>query len=422
MLKVLYNLTTIIFYVPYIFLILIRRLTDKEHSLKFREKIFFNNIVRPKGFLFWFHVASIGELNSILPIVNFYLKKDKKYNFLITTVTLSSFNQLEKKFKKNERVFHQFLPYDLKILVNSFFKNWKPDIVSFVDSEIWPNFILKIKEKKLPFVLLNGRITKKTFVRWSMVKKFALEIFKSFSLCITSNKETAEYLKIFQVNNIKYFGNIKFCSPSNNPEGSSDNDFSSITGKKVWCAVSTHNNEEIFCSKVHEIIKKSEKNIMTIIIPRHINRTKAIYSSLKKMGLKIQIKNENDPVDRYAEIVLVNYYGSVTKYLKSFKQIFIGKSLLKKLERVGGQNPIEAAKMGCYVYHGPYVYNFQEVYDYLDEEGFSKKVDKPEILAKNLIENFHTKLELNKESINKLNVYSSRIFDNVINEYKNLIR
>ena len=101
---------------------------------------------------------------------------------------------------------------------------------------------------------------------------------------------------------------------------------------------------------------------MTIIIPRHINRTKAIYSSLKKMGLKIQIKNENDPVDRYAEIVLVNYYGSVTKYLKSFKQIFIGKSLLKKLERVGGQNPIEAAKMGCYVYHGPYVYNFQEVY------------------------------------------------------------
>ena len=186
--------------------------------------------------------------------------------------------------------------------------------------------------------------------------------------------------------------------------------------------MSTHNNEEIFCSKVHEIIKKSEKNIMTIIIPRHINRTKAIYSSLKKMGLKIQIKNENDPVDRYAEIVLVNYYGSVTKYLKSFKQIFIGKSLLKKLERVGGQNPIEAAKMGCYVYHGPYVYNFQEVYDYLDEEGFSKKIDKPEILAKNLIENFHTKLELNKESINKLNVYSSRIFDNVINEYKNLIR
>ena len=139
------------------------------------------------------------------------------------------------------------------------------------------------------------------------------------------------------------------------------------------------------------------------------------------MGLKVQIKNENDSIDKSSEIILVNYYGSVTKYLNKIKQIFIGKSLLKKLESVGGQNPIDAAKMGCRIFHGPYVYNFQEIYDYLNNQKISEEVNKPEILAEKLIKNFNSGFKENNQNQEKLNDYSNRIFKNVIEEYNRFI-
>ncbi len=421
MLKVLYNFLIRIFYIPYCFIIIFRRFLGKEHKLKFKEKILPQKIDRPNGFLFWFHVASMGELISILPLVDFFLKKNSKYNFLITTVTLSSFNELRKIYKSNNRIFHQFLPYDSNLLINKFFKNWNPDLVSFVDSEIWPNFFLKIKKENLPFILLNARITKKSFDRWSLVKGFASQLFESLSVSISANKETVDYLNNFNAKKIKYFGNIKFCSSLKSLKESENDQFSQIS-KKNWCAVSIHPGEEKFCGKVHQIIKKSHGEIMTIIIPRHIHRIKKISSNLKNMGLKVQIKNENDPIEKSAEIILINYYGSVTKYLNKIKQVFLGKSLLVKLKKVGGQNPIDAAKMGCHIFHGPYVYNFQEIYKYLNDQEISEEVNRPEILAEKLIKNFNAGFKENNKSQEKLNDYSNRIFQNVIEEYNKFVK
>jgi len=421
MLKVLYNFLIRIFYLPYCFIIIFRRFLGKEHKLKFREKIFPQKIGRPNGFLFWFHVASMGELISILPLIDFFLKKNSKYNFLITTVTLSSFNELKKIYKNNNRIFHQFLPYDSKSLINNFFNNWKPDLVSFVDSEIWPNFFLKIKRENLPFILLNARITKKSFDRWSVVRGFASQLVGCLSVSVSANKETKDYLNYFGAKNVKYFGNIKFCSSIKKLKELETNQFGQVLEKQMWCAVSIHPGEEIFCGKVHQIIKKSNDKVMTFIIPRHVSRTKKIFSNLKSMGLKVQIKNENDSIDKSAEIILVNYYGSVTKYLNKIKQIFIGKSLLKKLESVGGQNPIDAAKMDCCIFHGPYVYNFKEIYDYLNNQKISEEVNKPEILAQKLIKNFNSSFEQNDKNQEKLNDYSNRIFKNIIEEYNRFI-
>jgi len=421
MLRTLYNFLIILLYVPYILLVFFRKLIRKEHKIKYKEKIFINNFRRPSGFLFWFHVASIGEFKSILPLIDFYLKKNIKNNFLITTVTLSSFNELKKKYGSNNRVFHQFLPYDFKFLINNFFKNWRPDIVSFVDSEIWPNFILKIKEEKIPFILLNARITKKSFLRWILVKQFSKKIFDSFSLCISSNKDTFDYLKILGANNIKFFGNIKFCSVIENKTGESEQ-FRSISNKKTWCAVSTHADEENFCGKVHSIAKKSEKEILTIIIPRHIDRIERIFSNLKDFGFKVQIKNEKDSINNSADVVLVNYYGAVSKYLKYCKQIFIGKSMLKKFQNSGGQNPIDPAKMGCHIYHGPYVYNFKDIYQYLDESKLSEEIKNPEDLAGKLVKNFSLDVQSDNEKIKKLDIYSNKIFDNLIGEYNRFVK
>ena len=422
MLKFLYSIFLIIFYIPYAVAIFLRIFLNKEHKSKFKEKLFFKKNQRPDGFLFWFHVASLGEFNSILPIVEHYLEENKKYNFLITTVTLSSYSEFKKKFGKNHRVFHQFLPYDLNFLVNNFLRSWKPNIASFIDSEIWPNFIFSIKKKNIPLVLLNARITKKTFKRWLFLKKFSEALFGSFSICIASSKATEENLGLLKAKKIKYYGNIKFCSNVKDNKKANDQQFEKIKNKKLWCAVSTHDNEELFCSKVQEIIKKTEKESLCIIIPRHVNRTKKIFTKLNKLGFKLQIKNENDTIDSSAEIVLINYYGAVNTFLSKIKNVFIGKSLVKKLIKVGGQNPIEAAKMGCYIFHGPFVSNFAEIYSYLKQKEFSEEINYPEELANKLIKNFNNNQKVvDKEKLNELEIYSNSIFKNVINEYENLI-
>ena len=416
-----YNFLTYLFYIPYIILIYLRKFLKKEHSVKFKEKIFLNKFKRPKGFLFWFHVASIGELKSIYPIIDFYLKENHQNNFLITTVTLTSFEEFQKKYGTNKNVYHQFMPYDFVFLINSFFKNWKPDIATFVDSEIWPNFILKVKSLNIPLILLNARITKKSFNRWRMFGKSSDKIFKSFSSCISSSKDTSRYLDILGAQNIKFFGNIKFCS-SINADNKDLDQFNKVKKRKIWCALSTHADEEIFCGKTHLLAKKTINDLLTIIIPRHINRIDDIYKKLKNLGLNIQIKKEEEDINNFADVVLVNYYGSVNKYLKSVRQVFIGKSTLKKFENSGGQNPIDAAKIGCHIFHGPYVNNFKDIYNFLDESLLSEKVLSPEDLASKLKVNFANDFEKNFEKISKIKNYSNKIFENVITEYKYYIR
>ena len=242
MLLNLYKFLIFIFYLPYIVLILFRKLIKKEHPRKYREKIFLNKVTRPKGFLIWFHAASIGEFKSILPLVEYYTRQNPDNFFLITTVTLTSYNEFERRFNSNKRVFHQFMPYDFNFLIENFFKNWRPDIASFVDSEIWPNFILKINKEKIPLILLNARITKKSFQRWKVFGKTTKKIFGCFSYCISSSTITSQYLKTLGAQNIKFYGNIKFCSLIEK-DTNNKNQFNSITKRKVWCALSTHFDE-----------------------------------------------------------------------------------------------------------------------------------------------------------------------------------
>ena len=421
MLLILYKFLIFIFYLPYIVLILFRKLIKKEHPRKYKEKIFLNKVTRPKGFLIWFHAASIGEFKSILPLVEYYTRQSPNNFFLITTVTLTSYNEFERRFNSNKRVFHQFLPYDYNFLIENFFKNWRPNIVSFVDSEIWPNFILKIKKENIPLILLNARITKKSFLRWKALGESARKIFSCFTTCISSSKMTSDYLNTLGAQNIKFYGNIKFCSSIEKKKYDA-NQFKKISKRKVWCALSTHFDEENLCGKTHLIAKKKLENILTIIIPRHVHRVNKIYSSLKNLGLEVQIKEETDDIDNLADVVLVNYYGSVNKYLQNINQIFIGKSILKKFENSGGQNPLEAAKIGCHIFHGPYVSNFEDIYKFLSNHGICEVVLNSNDLANKLDVNFRNNNKINSEKIEKINIFCNEIFKNLIKEYSRFIK
>ena len=408
---------------PFIILIIyIRTYFNKEDKVRFKEKIFstsFNIKRNYKKKLIWFHAASIGEINSIIPLIK-KLNEKKNYEFLITTVTLSS-SKLIKKLINKENIMHRFFPINKPNLIHNFLKHWCPNLIVFVDSEIWPNFLLEIKKREIPLVLLNGRITKKTFSKWKLISTFASRIFQTFKLCLTSNNESKKYLEDFKAQNVKYLGNLKLASEKRKTNLNELNK-KILTGSKFWCAVSTHKTEETFCLKTHLIIKKNHNKIITIIIPRHIDRVKSVKLECDKLNLKSQILNEGEIIDEKNEIIIINSYGVISDYLSICKSVFIGKSIIKKLESVGGQNPIEAAKFGCRIYHGPFVYNFNELYALLNRYNISEKINDEFELSNKLNRDLSEINTINNLTIEKINKLGNEILINTYNEIEKIIK
>ena len=193
-----------------------------------------------------------------------------------------------------------------------------------------------------------------------------------------------KFLKKFDAKNIKYEGNLKFINEINKKELYGVNSLM-LSNLRFWVAASTHKEEDIFCLKTHIEIKKKYNDIVTVIIPRHLDRTKKIQELSSNLNLKTQLLNDGDKILNNKEIIIVNSFGVLQKYFNYAKSVFIGKSIIKRLKKVGGQNPIDAAKLGCKVYHGPYVYNFQEIYELLRKNNISKMIKDYKDLSKFLV-------------------------------------
>jgi len=417
-----YRLFTYLFYPFAPIYLYFRKIKKKEDAISYKEKLSRIEIAREKGFLIWFHVASVGEAMSILPLIEDCLKEKKIDKILLTSITLSSGNILKKRFNQNVKVFHQFLPLDIPIWTNKFLDHWKPNLSIFIDSEIWPNLISQISKKKIPLLLVNARITKKSFDRWKLAISFAKKIFGKFDLCVASNKESEGFLKILGAKNIKNHGNLKFSKIKTELNNQLDSDFlNKVQNRKIWCGASTHPTEEICCAESHLKIKEKYKNILTIIIPRHIDRVKTIYEELSKLNLKIVLSSNLSQTDTNTDIIIVDSYGESLKFYSISKYVFLGKSLAAALTKDSGQNPIEPARLGCKIFHGPYVNNFAEIYKYLNELGISKEVKSSNELSLSLVEEFKDNKPKNPEITEKIETYGQNILNNVTMEIKKYI-
>ena len=417
-----YKFFTYLFYPLAPIYLYFRIIRKKEDPVRYKEKLSKINIPRGEGFLIWFHVASVGEAMSVLPLIDSCIKYQKINKILITSITLSSGKILDKKFNQDPNVIHQFLPLDIPILTNKFLEHWKPNLSIFIDSEVWPNLILDISEKKIPLLLVNARITKKSFARWKLIINFAKKIFEKFDLCLTSNKESEVFLKILGAKNIKNYGNLKFSKTETDLINKLDSNFlNKIENRKIWCSASTHPTEEILCAKSHLKIKEKYKNILTIIIPRHIDRVEAIYEELSKLGLKIVLSSNLSKLDNKTDLILVDSYGESLKFYNISKYVFLGKSLITSLVKDSGQNPIEPARLGCKIFHGPHVSNFTEIYKYFGELGIAKEVKNIDELSLSLVEEFKEDKPKNPEIIEKIETYGQNILNNVTMEIKKYI-
>ena len=396
-------------------ILIFRFLKRKEHTKRFKEKFCFFTKKRDKGKLLWFHGASVGELQSVIPLIEKLEKNKNIKKILITTNTLSSAKVIDKL--KLKKVIHQFFPIDTNYHSNKFLNYWKPSTAFFIDSEIWPNTLINLEKKKIPIILLNGRITKKTFNRWCFFSNFSNFIFEKINFCLSSSKISLFYLKKLGVKKIKYFGNLKFSQSENEKLIKFKYLKKIINDKKVWCASSTHHNEEYLCGLTHIELKKKFKNIFTIIIPRHIERTEFIKTELQKLNLKVYMHESKVKPGKNIDIYIVNSYGKTKSIYRYCKNIFLGGSLVKH----GGQNPLEATRYGCKILHGPHVENFNEIYNYLRNLKISTKVkNHSQLLIK--LNKLLTQKNNSKKIQNKLNKIGDKILNDTYNEIYQFIK
>lgn len=393
-------------------ILLVRFLKNKEDKKRFIEKFSIIFKKKNKQNLVWIHAASVGEVMSVVPLIDELEKDEKIEKILLTTSTLSSSKIFENlKFKKT---FHQFFPIDFFFFTSIFIKHWRPKIAIFIDSEIWPCMFTEIKKNKIPLVLLNARITERSFKKWQILKKFSSIIFGKIDMAYPSNLETMNFLKKFKVKKIKKIGNLKFTERKKVKEKKFSKSFlRSISKKLILVASSTHPNEEMIISKTHLKLKKIFKNLLTIIIPRHIHRVQDIAKDIQSLNLKTIIRTSKQKIKPDTDIYLVDTYGETKKFFNISKTTFIGGSLTNH----GGQNPIEPARFGLNIIHGPHVRNFRDIFKFFANKKISHKI-------KNHNELFKVSQKLltknNKIKLNLRKIGNSILKETVI-EIKNIL-
>ena len=409
--RIIYNLLVYIVILLSPLIIIYRILKKKENPKRFLEKFSINKRKRIVGKLVWFHCSSVGEFLSIVPLIHEFERKKPVKQILVTTSTLSSSKIFEKfKFKKT---LHQFYPLDNIFIINNFLNHWKPSSAVFAESEIWPTMVSELKKREIKIVLINARMTEKTFKKWFSIKHFGKKILEEFDYIFPQNKETFLYYKKLGIKRLRFLGNLKFISSPNDKLKKIKKEI--FKNKNILCSASTHYNEEEIFANLHIKLKRKIPRLITIIIPRHIERTNEIIRMLDNKDLKY-IKHSENKKTKDCDIYIVDSYGESKSFYKISNVVFLGGSLVSK----GGQNPLEALRFGCNIIHGNYTFNFKDVYKMLEKEKLSLKVSNGKDLEKKALNLFKNKKK-NSSKIKKLKKIGDLILKKNLNELERII-
>ena len=409
--RIIYSILLYIVIILSPLIIIYRIFKKKENPKRFLEKFSLNMEKRKHGKLIWFHCSSVGEFLSVVPLIQEFEKIKNIKQILVTTSTLSSSKIFEKfKFKKT---LHQFYPLDNVHIVNNFLNYWEPSSVFFVESEIWPTMISELNKRKIKILLINARMSEKSFKRWFAIRYFGKNILEKFDYIFPQNKETFLYYKKLGIKRLRFLGNLKFISSPNDKLKKIKKEI--FKNKNILCSASTHYNEEEIFANLHIKLKRKIPRLITIIIPRHIERTNEIIRMLDNKDLKY-VKHSENKKTKDCDIYIVDSYGESKSFYKISDIVFLGGSLVSK----GGQNPLEALRFGCNIIHGNYTFNFKDVYKMLEKEKLSLKVSSSKDLEKKVFNLFKNKKN-NSSKIKKLKKIGDLILKKNFNELERII-
>jgi 3-deoxy-D-manno-octulosonic-acid transferase len=333
----------------------------KEDGNRIKERYGRTNLMRPSNKLIWIHAASMGEAQSVMPLVRLLHERHDNIYILFTTVTITSAKHFSPLLP--QRAIHQFAPLDTPLAVQRFLNYWQPDSAFFVDSELWPNMLYELRKRNIATILLNGRISKKSMQRWQLAKKLCAQMLQSFTIIFAKSEKDADNFMSLGAKKVLCYGNLKFAA---NPLPYDKDEFvkiqNLIDGHPVWLAASTHAGEEIIIADVAKKLQKNYPELLTIIVPRHAVRGDEITQELRQGGFNIAQRSKNDSLAHNIDIYVADTMGELGLFYRLSKIAFIGGSLIPH----GGQNPIEAAKLGCALIYGTHMHNFLEFCEILD--------------------------------------------------------
>lgn len=351
-----------------------RAARGKEDRARRQERYGFPSAARPQGPLVWFHAASVGETISVVPLIKEIHRRG--ISVVLTSGTTTSARVVSERL--GDIVIHQYVPLDFKPSVARFLDYWEPDLAIIAESEIWPMTIMELGKRHIPQILVNGRLSDRSFARWKKRPNLADAIFENLALVIAQSEADAERFSALGALPVMVSGNLKVDTDAPPVDGAVLRQYrQQIETRKTWAAISTFEGEEAAAGAVHLALK--ERNaLLTIIVPRHPERCDAIETMLIAKGLTVARRTRNDPVTPETDILLGDTVGEMGLYLRLTDVAFVGRSLFGD----GGQNPIEPAMLGCAILSGGNVQNFRETYQTLAKNGSAKIVRDTEMLAK----------------------------------------
>jgi 3-deoxy-D-manno-octulosonic-acid transferase len=329
-----------------------RRKQGREDAHRFRERQGFPSAVRPRAALLWIHAASVGEATAMLVLIERLLQTRPGLEILVTTGTMTSAHLLEDRLPPRAR--HQFVPVDLPRWVARFLDHWRPDLALWVESELWPNLTLATRARGVPMVLVNGRLSARSYARWQRWPGLIGPILGAFSVCLAQDEEQARRFRSLGAREVGMVGDLKAAAPALPVDGLRLEELTrQIKGRPLWLAASTHAGEEEIAAHVHHQVAASCPRLLTIIVPRHPTRGDAIQAMLTARRLVVARRSHAESVTDQTDVYLADTMGELGLFYSLTEVAFIGGSLVAN----GGHNPFEAARLGCAVLHGPNVSN-----------------------------------------------------------------
>lgn len=332
-----------------------RRARGKEDAARFGERLGRAALPRPEGQLVWLHAASVGESLSMLPVIEALVARPG-LNVLVTTGTLTSGRLMAERLPAG--AFHQYVPVDRAAFVSRFLDHWRPGLALWAESEFWPNMIVETAARRIPLVLLNGRVSPRSYAGWRRFPGLIRALLGRFSLCLAQTEADAGRLRRLGAVDARTPGNLKFAAAPLPVDGAELARLTDLAaGRPLWLAASTHPGEEAIAAEVHGLLAPRFPGLLTVVAPRHPQRGPEIAAALRRAGRCVAVRSAGARPAPDTDIYLADTLGELGLFFRLCETVFIGKTLAGG----GGQNPIEPARLGCALLHGPDMSNFAEI-------------------------------------------------------------
>lgn len=355
---------------PLVPMLLKRRLMrGKEDETRLGERVGLQTAKRPPGRLIWVHGASVGETLGALPLIQRLMHADPLASVMVTSGTVTSADMLMPRLP--EQAFHCYLPIDRRRYVERFLNHWQPDAVVWIESDLWPNMLAAIRERSIPAVLVNARVSDATARRWRRAPRFFGAIIDAFALICPASTADADAFAAIGPLRLGPTGNIKTSAPAQPPQMATLEPLRSAAGNRpIWMAASTHDGEETIVLDAHRHLLDRRPDILLILMPRHPVRADGVRDAAATSGMTVAQRSRSEPIDDTISVYLADTMGEMSTFLALAPVTFVGGSLVP----MGGHNPVEAADAGSALVMGPHDWAFADVVRAIEDDGGLRRV------------------------------------------------